>query len=145
MFGDNRLDRETTDIKLRKVHNIALANAVETKVKDTVADCWPDEEDMHEHYSSKLSIPILNDYVGHYVIPCKQACVLFEFIKCGSEEFNFTQSTTGELIDVATKKKPTAPERNRITYHDNIYADPDLMISNLIAEECFSKKCLPSS
>ena len=88
---------------------------------------------MHEHYSNKqLSIPILNN--------CVDYCVLFVYIKSGLEEFDLN---TIELTDVATREKPTTPERNGITYREIVYADPDMMITNCIAEECFSKECIP--
>ena len=144
--GGNKSDRGTSDTKLRRVYNIMPASAVGTIVNDTVADCWPDEEDMREHYSNKqLSIPILNDCIGNCVTPCKRGCVLFDYLKCGREEFDFTLPTTSELTDVVTRKKPTAPGRNGITYRDIIYADPDMMVSHRIVEECFTRKVIPSS
>ena len=104
--GENKSDRGTSEEKLKKVYNIKIANAVLTIVNDNVVDYWPDEEDMHEHYSNKqLSIPILNDCVGSCVAPCKRDCVLFDYLKCGREEFDFTLPTTSELTDVATVKK----------------------------------------
>ena len=63
-------DRGSMGTKLRKVYSIKPANAVETIIN--VADCWSDEEDMHEHYSNnQLWIPILNDCVGNSVTICK--------------------------------------------------------------------------
>ena len=145
-LGDYDRPRESNDMSLRKVYNKTPATAFEKIVNNTIADCCPNEKALHLHYTNKqLQIDNLSECTGQCNLPCNNICILNNLIKTGRTEFEFSIPDLKTISEVVGRKKPTAPGRNKITYRDISYSDPEYLITHRIITQCVHTQNIPAS